>query len=165
MAQETLSARVDRLESVFRDIAATRMQGVPLLHPGVQVQAVGFAPEPDGACALGVLVTPWFMNLMRLPLAEQKVLAPGEVGRQRIGEHPLSFIGAHEAALGPYEMCSLASPMFEFADHAAAVATAREVLACLRAPVAHQQPDPQRRRFLLGRAAAPVAPAAPKGGL
>ena len=67
--QELVQARVERLEAVFRDIAATRMVGVPLLHPGLQVQAVGFAPEPEGSSALGVLVTPWFMNLLRLPLA------------------------------------------------------------------------------------------------
>lgn len=155
--QELLQVCVERLEAVFRDIAATRMQGVPLLHPGLQVQAVGFAPEPEGSSALGVLVTPWFMNLMRLPLDAAEPLGPGQVCSQRIGAHRLSFIGAHEAAFGPYAMCSLASPMFEFADQNAAVATAHEVLAQLRQPPAKGEPDAQRRRFLLGRGAAPGA--------
>lgn len=155
--QELVQARVERLEAVFRDIAATRMQGVPLLHPGLQVQAVGFAPEPEGSSALGVLVTPWFMNLMRLPLAAVEPLGPGQVSSQRVGAHRLSFIGAHEAAFGPYAMCSLASPMFEFADQNAAVATAQEVLAQLRQPPAKGEPDAQRRRFLLGRGPAPGA--------
>ena len=155
--QQLLQARVEQLEAVFRDIAATRMQGVPLLHPGLQVQAVGFAPEPEGSSALGVLVTPWFMNLMRLPLDAAEPLEPGQVRSQRIGAHRLSFIGAHEAAFGPYAMCSLASPMFEFANQEAAVATAQGVLAQLRQPTAKEEPDAQRRRFLLGRGAAPKA--------
>ncbi len=148
---QALQTQVARLEAVFRDIAATRMEGVPLLHAGLQVQAVDFAPEPEGDFALGVLVTPWFMNLMRVPLGTAEVLAPGQVGPQRLGEHRLRFIGAHEAAFGPYEMCSLASPMFEFADQQAAVATAREVLVRLRASSAQGVPDPHRRGFLLGR--------------
>jgi len=148
---QALQTQVARLETVFRDIAATRMEGVPLLHAGLKVQAVDFAPEPEGDFALGVLVTPWFMNLMRLPLGTAEVLAPGQVGPQRLGEHRLRFIGAHEAAFGPYEMCSLASPMFEFADQQAAVATAREVLVRLRASSAQGVPDPHRRGFLLGR--------------
>lgn len=148
---QALQTQVARLETVFRDIAATRMEGVPLLHAGLQVQAVDFAPEPEGDFALGVLVTPWFMNLMRVPLGTAEVLAPGQVGPQRLGEHRLRFIGAHEAAFGPYEMCSLASPMFEFADQQAAVATAREVLVRLRASSAQGVPDPHRRGFLLGR--------------
>lgn len=155
--QELVQARVERLEAVFRDIAVTRMQGVPLLHSGLQVQAVGFAPEAEGGCALGVLVTPWFMNLMRLPLGSTEPLGPGQVSSQRIGAHRLSFIGAHEAAFGSYAMCSLASPMFEFSDQDAAVATAQEVLAQLRQPTAKDEPDAQRRRFLLGRGAAPGA--------
>ncbi|MEZ5718828.1 MAG: [NiFe]-hydrogenase assembly chaperone HybE [Burkholderiaceae bacterium] len=123
--------QVARLETVFRDIAATRMEGVPLLHAGLQVQAVGrFAPEPEGGlCPGGAGHT-----LVHEPHAAAwapPVLAPGQVGPQRLGEHRLRFIGAHEAAFGAYEM-SLASPMFEFADQQAAVATAREVLVRLR---------------------------------
>jgi [NiFe] hydrogenase assembly HybE family chaperone len=156
---QALQTQVARLETVFRDIAATRMEGVPLLHAGLQVQAVDFAPEPEGDFALGVLVTPWFMNLMRLPLGTAEVLALGQVGPQRLGEHRLRFIGAHEAAFGAYEMCSLASPMFEFADQQAAVATAREVLVRLRSSATTPSaPDPRRRGFLLGRGSAQGAP-------
>lgn len=155
---QALQTQLARLEAVFRDIAATRMEGVPLLHAGLQVQAVDFAPEPEGDFALGVLVTPWFMNLMRLPLGTAEVLAPGQVGAQRLGEHRLRFIGAHEAAFGPYEMCSLASPMFEFADQKAAVATAREVLVRLRSSATPSAPDPRRRGFLLGRGSVQGAP-------
>lgn len=149
---DVVGEKVALLEAVFRDIAAHRMQGVPLLHGGLRVQAVGFALAEDAPLAAGVLVTPWFMNLLRLPLGRMPMLGLGEVGTVRIGVHRLGFIGAFEPALGAYEMCSLASPMFEFADQAAAVATAREVLAVLRQPVsAASDVVAGRRRFLFGR--------------
>lgn len=93
---------------------------------------------------LGVLVTPWFMNLLRLPLQpvdghdatalQAAGLAPlGHTVVRRYGEHALDFTGAHEAeGLGAWEQASLFSPMFAFADQPAAVATAREVMRLLR---------------------------------
>jgi len=148
-AAAALPSPAAALERRYGEILAGPMHDVPMLNRALRVQAVGF--RAWGPHWLGVLVTPWFMNLMRLPLGTAEVLAPGQVGPQRLGEHRLRFIGAHEAAFGPYEMCSLASPMFEFADQQAAVATAREVLVRLRASSAQGVPDPHRRGFLLGR--------------
>ncbi|MFO1232693.1 MAG: [NiFe]-hydrogenase assembly chaperone HybE [Paenacidovorax caeni] len=148
------------LETVFRDTAATRMEGVPLLHASLQVQAVDCTRARGRLCPGGAGHASWFMNLMRVPLGTAEVLALGQVGPQRLGEHRLRFIGAHEAAFGPYEMCSLASPMFEFADQQAAVATAREVLVRLRSSATTPSaPDPRRRGFLLQRGSAPGSPA------
>jgi [NiFe] hydrogenase assembly HybE family chaperone len=73
-----------------------------------------------------------------------------------IGNARIDFLGAEEGALGRFEACSLFSPMAPFADQAAAVATAREVLLRLRAvPVPPEQPAaPARRGFLFGRVGA-----------
>ena len=141
----------------FSVIGRTRMQGVPVLHPGLVVEAIGFQSYTDtgGAlAALGILVTPWFMNLIWLPLQGQSVMPTGLCCERHFGGECFEFIGAHEASFGSYEMCSLFSPMFEFANQAAARATALEVLALLRKPdvsvpattVLHG-----RRAFLLGR--------------
>ncbi len=148
-----LAARVAALEARFALIATTRMAGVPLLNEKLSVAAVGFEPVDDGA--LGVLLTPWFMNLLWLPAAEAEVAAQGASRRRAVGRENFEFIGAHEEGLGAYETCSLFSPMFEFEDQAAALATAREVLAQLRKPV---PPEPQasRRALLFGRPAAPA---------
>lgn len=144
----TLAARVFALEGVFRAVERTRMQGVPVLNLRLAVQAVGFAADDGGQHALGVLVTPWFMNLLRLPLHPAAATLPvGESGARDIGTQRLDFIGAHEHGFGGFEACSLFSPMFEFANQAAAVATAVEVLKELRAAPA----APARRGFLLGR--------------
>jgi [NiFe] hydrogenase assembly HybE family chaperone len=139
-----LNDRIELLERSFRHIASTRMAGVPVLHSALQVRAVGFAPLPEAPdWALGVLVTPWFINLLRLPLqpladvagaAAAGCLDVGRDAKREIGGQPLHFVGAHEDRLGHYEQCSLFSPMFHFADQAAAVATAAEVMKLLRNP-------------------------------
>lgn len=137
----TMATRVAALQALFARIAATRMQGVPILHPGIGVTAVGFEPGDDGLGAVGVLVTPWFMNLVWLPLVERDAqdrplpaLAVGATRMRAVGNERFDFIGAHEPGFGPYEACSLFSPMLDFADEATALATALQVLAVLRAP-------------------------------
>lgn len=145
-AAAALPGRVAALEALFGHVAATRMAGVPILHPDLAVRAVGFEPAPDGLGAVGVLVTSWFMNLVWLPLtghdAEGQPLPALAVGATRmraVGNERFDFIGAFEPGFGAYEACSLFSPMFDFADQAAAVATAEQVLAILRAPPAPVQ--------------------------
>lgn len=164
-----LNERVDLLERTFRHIASTRMAGVPVLHAALQVRAVGFAPQPDEPdWALGVLVTPWFMNLLRLPLQPladpTSASAAGclEVGRdlqRRIGSEALYFVGAHEERLGHFEQCSLYSPMFHFADQAAAVATAAEVMKLLRTSATASAPAPATATASVPVATPAAAPA------
>lgn len=159
-----------RLEAAFRAIHDTRMQGLGLCHPGLQVKAVGFAPEAaEPQIAVGVLLTPWAMNLLRIALDAAAAATLADVGRQRlraVGGRSVEFLGAHEAAIGRFETCSLFSPMSGFADQASAVATAREVLRLLREPLAATPAAPrtaaadpvaERRRFLFGAGAAPAA--------
>ncbi|MDO8321089.1 [NiFe]-hydrogenase assembly chaperone HybE [Rhodoferax sp.] len=161
----TPQRRVLTLERVFTEIAHTRMLGVPVQNRAVYIQAFGFLPEPDDKdMLLGVLVTPWFMNLVRLPTRApspgDKLLAVGKKVRRMVGHESFEFIGACEPGIGTFEVCSLFSPMFEFADHAAAADTANEILNLLRTPVKPgaitPQPLPNRRGFLFGRGTEPA---------
>ena len=78
---------------------------------------------------LCILVTPWFMNVMLLPAstddgAEPKAATPGAVGSKALVAFPagrFETIRGYEAGIGHYRMCSLFSPMHEFADHENAV--------------------------------------------
>jgi len=157
-----IAQRVTALQALFSRIAATRMDGVPILNPALRVQAVGFEATADSSTAVGVLITPWFMNLVWLPLDPQAtdLAAPGTTRERRVGNEVFSFLGAHEDGFGHYEVCSLFSPMFEFVDHDAAQATALAVLEALRRPVPAQrpQPDRSRRALLLGRGATGARP-------
>lgn len=198
-ALEALEARVRALVALHREIAATRMRGLPLLNPVLQVQAVGFelvqpprtgpagaqgstgaaaaatpAPNPGAEvdAALGILLTPWFMNLVWLPLQRLDLGAQvGSKAQRHVGQECFEFIAAHENGVGRYEACSLFSPVFEFHNQEAAVDTARAILDTLRQPetatvpgpaaaptpspeVAQVAQVPARRAFLFGRSAA-----------
>jgi [NiFe] hydrogenase assembly HybE family chaperone len=153
-ATTRLAERVRALQELFSHIAATRMAGVALLRDDLRVQAIGFKPDaprppnqaqPAGTTVepiepvggVGILITPWFMNLVWLPLdAAAPTVRVGDKRLRVVGKECFDFIGAHEPGFGGYEACSLFSPMFEFVDHGAAVATAFEVLKQLRAPKA-----------------------------
>ena len=145
-----------QLESLFRQIADTRMQGIPILNPALQVEAIGFRQweGPQGLLWAGVLLTPWFMNLLLLPAAPDS-LPPVPPGGEVVVALPgdaLPFMAGHEAALGDYRLCSLFSPVVQFADQPSACSTAQEVLKLLFPPAQPATPDLSRRRlFGLGR--------------
>ncbi|CAM4035452.1 [NiFe]-hydrogenase assembly chaperone HybE [Roseateles saccharophilus] len=156
-----LRARVEALEALFRHVERTRMAGVPVLNRALCVEAVGFEPVAvdagEAPAVAGVLLTPWFMNLVWLPM--QPAAGEGRVGQTRVrslgGPTCFEFIAAHEPGFGAYEACSLASPMFDYNDQAQASATAVAVLAELRpAKVVSNA----RRGFLFGRNAAEARP-------
>ncbi|MEA3413395.1 MAG: [NiFe]-hydrogenase assembly chaperone HybE [Pseudomonadota bacterium] len=118
----------EALEAAFVGIQRERMVDVPILNPALKVEAVGFR-EWDGCC-LGVLVTPWFMNLMLLPgnRDEWADLPPGTKIDHVFPSGNYEFILGEEERIGRYQMCSLFSPVFEFQDQEAAVATAGAVM-------------------------------------
>ena len=72
------------------------MHGLPFVNPALAVEAVGFAPW-EGRW-LGVMVTPWFINLVLAPLdpAQWRSLGQGEKRRYRFPAGDYEFIGAIE---------------------------------------------------------------------
>lgn len=133
-----------RLREVFSCIQAERMADVPLLNPALTVETVGFRLWQDSW--LGVLITPWSMNLLALagvtPFAP---LGAHAVDSLTLPDGAVDFHGAFEPALGHYRQASLFSPMWQFAHQDAARATAEEVMNLLfpAAPA----PDLSRRRL------------------
>jgi [NiFe] hydrogenase assembly HybE family chaperone len=125
-----LAAQVQTMEETFRRIERERMQGMPLLNPALHVEAIGFIPWGKGA--VGVLLTPWFMNLMLLPGEEDwSALQVGAKVTQDFDSGSYEFTVGDEPDIGRYQMCSLFSPMGQFTDHAAAVETSVEVMRAL----------------------------------
>ncbi|MEM5419414.1 [NiFe]-hydrogenase assembly chaperone HybE, partial [Staphylococcus gallinarum] len=80
--------------------------------------------------ALGILVTPWFMNLVVLPLFgfSRDNVAIGTSRTRTIGGRTFDFMQAWQDTIGGFESCSLFSPMHEFASQHDARETAREIL-------------------------------------
>lgn len=117
-----------RIRAVFEHIAATRMGDFPLSNPALRVDTVGF--QQWNQLWIGVLVTPWSVNLLLQPCgnAAFRPLATGDAQTWRFPSGEYEFFGLEEPGLGPTQMCSLFSPAFEFADHDGAVNTALEVM-------------------------------------
>lgn len=60
---------VEQLAERFQTISDTRMQGLPIVNDKLQVETVGFRDWQGHD--LGILITPWFMNLVALPAGEE----------------------------------------------------------------------------------------------
>jgi [NiFe] hydrogenase assembly HybE family chaperone len=130
-----------RLEAAFRAVA-DRMVGLGFVNPALRVEAVGF--EPWDGHWLGVLVTPWSINLMLTPREADAWLPvrPGDKQRYAFPAGTYDFIDAADPVAGEYRMCSLFSPALEFDDHAAAVLVAQLARAALF-DAAHAEPAEQ----------------------
>jgi [NiFe] hydrogenase assembly HybE family chaperone len=153
-----------RIESAFEHVGQTRMRDMPLSNPRLSVAAVGFRPWQSSW--IGVLVTPWSINLLQFPTPEAP-FAPARadaVIEVTLPGATLPFMQAQMDTLGEFRMCSLFSPAQQFADQETAIATAHETLRLLFEPNdnagAHagsaspatrsqpEQPAPSRRRLL-----------------
>lgn len=128
-----------RLEDAFNATYRGRMKGLAFVNPALRVEAVAFAPWKT--YWLGVMLTPWSMNLMLTPreLAAWRPLPAGEKRRYAFPAGAFDFIGACDDALGEYLICSLFSPVLEFADHETARETARVAREALFDPAHAEQ--------------------------
>ena len=119
------------LSQAFNRIRQTRMAGLPFLNPALQVEAVGFRPWQQRV--LGVLLTPWTMNLVVLPGNDKDFRTLGADVQQTwaFPSGDYDFMGGEEVECGPFHFCSLFSPMADFDDQGAARATAEAVLTAL----------------------------------
>lgn len=113
------------LESTFRTVYADRMRGLAFVNAAVRVEAIAFAPWKG--YWLGVMLTPWSMNLVLMPrnAAAWRTLPPGEKRRYTFPAGSFDFISARCDGIGEYLICSLFSPVLEFADHETARQTAQ----------------------------------------
>jgi [NiFe] hydrogenase assembly HybE family chaperone len=123
-----------RLAGAFDRVHRERMAGLPILHTGLAVAVVG-GRDWQGHW-LGVLITPWCMNLVVVPAPGSTYAAAGEGTTLRLAfpAGRFDFIVSSVEDLGPFAACSLFSPMHGFADQAGAEAVAAEVLAELFTP-------------------------------
>jgi [NiFe] hydrogenase assembly HybE family chaperone len=112
------------LERAFNAVAE-RMQGLGFVNPALRVQAVDFKAW-EGHW-LGVMVTPWSINLLLLPHqpAVWRQIRQGEKQRFSFPAGEYEFIDAVDSVIGDYRMCSLFSPALDFQDHETAVLVAQ----------------------------------------
>lgn len=151
---------VVRLVEGFDRLAAEGMADLPIANPALKVEAVGFVAW-DGEW-VGVLITPWAVNLVVLPGQPEASTATGPddgaVRSRRFPSGAYGFRAGYLQGFGAYQSCSLFSPPGEFADQDAARAVALEIMGLLFQPETALAPPPaqvSRRSFLRGRFGGP----------
>ena len=147
-ASESRDDAVQDLANAYRR-AALKVKGMPIYNPTLAVEAVGFRLYEGRQ--VGVIVTPWFMNLTVLPSAEDQTawVAGGSV-RLVFPSGAYDFVVTNLDGVGLVGACSLFSTMFEFTDHEAAQLAAMTIAEAVFEP---EQPAPApvvSRRQLLG---------------
>lgn len=143
----------ERLEAHFVEVRARAMKDVPICNDNLAVACTGFRPWREWA--VGIVVTPWFMNIVAAPLsgAPSVSAAPGATQSLALPAGEVAFLAADLEGFDRLLMCSLFSPMQDFVDHEAALATAQAALDLLLAPPADvpapesPAPDLDRRAF------------------
>jgi [NiFe] hydrogenase assembly HybE family chaperone len=139
---------VQNLANAYRR-AALKVKGLPIYNPTLAVEAVGFR-EHEGR-HVGVMVTPWFMNLTVLPSPDDlKVWVAAGTTRLAFPSGAYDFVVTDLHGIGLIATCSLFSTMLEFTDHEAAQLAAQTIADAVFEP---EQPAPAptvSRRQLLG---------------
>jgi [NiFe] hydrogenase assembly HybE family chaperone len=127
---------VSKLVSRFKQIGDEHIRDLPIYHRTLQVEAVDFQLWAQGW--IGVLITPWFMNVMLLPRDKDQwqSLALGQKHMQKLPSGEQEFVVGGDAELGAYLFRSLASPMLGFPSQKGARQAAHSALQRLMAPPA-----------------------------
>lgn len=126
-----IGEKTKALVNDFTEVWHAKMRDVPMVNKVLHVQAVGFRRH-DGR-PLGVLISPWFMNLIMLPADDEdwSSLVPGEKETLVFPSGEYEFIHNTREMVGGYKACSLFSPMGEFKSQAQAVEVAEAVMVAL----------------------------------
>ncbi len=146
------------LEAHYRQVWQTRMHDLPFVNAALSVEAVGFAScQGDW---LGVVITPWFLNLLLISGGGQ-LWGDIPAGERRYLNLPcgtLQFIADDDPDIGPYQYCPLIAPVSGLADMAQARQAADDALKTIlgqtvnapqptAAPGTEEKPPVSRRAF------------------
>ncbi len=149
-----------KLARVYGPIYEEVMRDVPICNHALAIEAVGFRAFEKRI--LGIIITPWFMNLVAVEQTRDGDAVPkldGSSLRLSLPAGDVDFIADMLEGFGELHSCSLFSPMFDFADMDVARRTAEEALEALFEPstladapaTAKPAAALDRRAFLRGR--------------
>ena len=156
-----VEALAEKLRSAYEAVAV-RMEGLPIVNPRLGIEVLAFR-EWNGGHA-GMVITPWFLNVIFIPPTGTPELAPATRVPREFPAGRLEFVTSHLDGVGPMESCSLFSPMNEFRDMPHALEVARDAAQALftaapvvavtepAAPAKPPDPEPPSRRALFRRA-------------
>lgn len=129
---EDMTARVAELECEYRTIADALDRDAATDNPALHVEAVSFRLVERHP--VGVLITPWMMQLMLLP-AIGRPIRKTELGTVRFPSGQYRFLQDSPISSGDVQACPLFSPMWDFSSQAQAVGVAEAVMEALLDPI------------------------------
>jgi [NiFe] hydrogenase assembly HybE family chaperone len=135
---------VARYEAIYKE----RMRDLPIVNERLAVEAVGFEQWEDQD--LGILITPWFMNLVLLPDSGRLAdMAQGDRVDCRFPSGSCELTVYHDEQLGSYLAAVLFRTVADFPDQDIARAIAEEALAQILTEPPAKEPRQVSRRGLL----------------
>ena len=141
-----MPAAITKLVQQFETTYTEHMQGLPIVNAALHVEAVGFQ-EFDGH-QLGVLVTPWFMNLVLLPGTDEwDGGAQGESTTIEFPSGPIEFVSCNDAELGTYLSAILFRSVTDVKDQDTARLLASEIMGNLMRPAREERTVSRRDLF------------------
>lgn len=128
-----MSSNVNTLKKHYQSIYTHKMQDIPVINKQLKVEVVGFADwgnaNGESAAEVGVLITPWFMNIVLLPKHSMtQEMSVGKTVKILFPDGEYSFLTQLDEAFGVYLTCSLFSPMFDFKTQKEAREVAQAVM-------------------------------------
>jgi len=143
-----MTIKVADLVARYEGIYEERMQELPIVNSRLAVEAVGFDQWEDRD--LGVLITPWFMNLVLLPKSDELAEVPqGTQIECRFPSGPCELTVYQDEELGSYLAAVLFRTVADFPDQETAVAIAEEALAQIVTDAPEKETEKVSRRGLL----------------
>lgn len=134
---------VDALLDYYREVYEKTFRDLPIVNTALDVEAVGFRPLEEHR--FGVLIAPWFMNLVLLPGTERwDDRSQGSACALELPGGKVEFRVSHEEGLGTILSAALFSTVADFPDQAVAREVAKETLRLLFDSNAVKE-EPERR--------------------
>ena len=141
---DTVAGLVRHFERIYRE----HMQDLPIVNARLQVEAVAF--QDFEGHELGVLITPWFMNLVLLPAGHQwHDSAQGDASTVDFPSGPVEFTTSRDEELGTYLTAVLYRSVSDLPDQPTACDVANRLMTELLVP-ARDERLISRRELLLG---------------
>ncbi|WP_455367005.1 [NiFe]-hydrogenase assembly chaperone HybE [Kaarinaea lacus] len=133
---------VNNLVRRFQQIGTERIYGLPIYNERLNVEAVDFQ-ECEGGL-IGILVTPWFMNIMLLPhdTAFYQHQELGEKVKYQLASGEHEFVIGEDEEVGRYLFRTVTSPTHCYKKQVAAVASGKKALTALLTPPEQEEAEP-----------------------